>query len=193
MQLHDDRTGDLAAQAAWGRRYLQLVHPDLRQEPVMVDALGGDKYALVLRDLPQRGVYRVVAREADAAVEGSVTEKTLYELPLAVAGPESESRLAAIERDAAMAGVDTAKVRWLGPQDEIGTAGATVRGQYLWKWLMAGVLLLLLAELAVIRWMRPTMTLRTPSQSGSAGKLEPLAAGSGAHELVCALARLSGR
>jgi hypothetical protein len=163
-----------------GGAYLQLVHPDGRQEPVMVDALGGDKYALVLRDLPERGVYKVVSREADAAVEGTVTEKTLYELPLAVAGPESESRLAAVERDAALAGVDAAKVRWLGPQEEIGTAGATVRGQYLWKWLMAAVLALLLAELAIIRWMRPSVALRTPAAGARSANLEPVGAGSGA-------------
>jgi hypothetical protein len=123
-----------------GGSYLQLVHPDGRHEPVMVDALGEDQYALVLRDLPERGTYRITAREADAAAEGSVTEKTLWTLPIAVAGPEAESRLAALPRDDAMAGVDAARVRWLGHNEEIGTAGATVRGQYLWKWLMAAVL-----------------------------------------------------
>lgn len=150
-----------------GGSYLQLVHPDGRHEPVMIDALGEDQYALVLRDLPERGTYRITAREADAAAEGAVTEKTLWTLPIAVAGPEAESRLAALPRDDAMAGVDTARVRWLGHHEEIGTAGATVRGQYLWKWLMAAVLVGLLLELALIRWMRPSVVLSAPAASSA--------------------------
>ena len=148
-----------------GGSYLQLVHPDGHHEPVMIDALGEDQYALVLRDLPERGAYRITAREADAAAEGAVTEKTLWTLPIAVAGPEAESRLAALPRDDAMAGVDAARVRWLGHHEEIGTAGATVRGQYIWKWLMAAVLVGLLLELALIRWMRPSVVLSAPAAS----------------------------
>ena len=88
-------------------------------------------------------------------------------LPIAVAGPEAESRLAALPRDDAMAGVDTARVRWLGHHEEIGTAGATVRGQYLWQWLMAAVLVGLLLELAIIRWMRPSVVLSAPAASSA--------------------------
>lgn len=148
--------------------YLQLLRPGDRSEPLTVDALGDDKYAVVLRDLAERGVYRIVARETEPGAAQSnpsgnasdVAEKTLWEIPLAVAGPPTESQLEAMKRDDALAGVDTAQVRWLGRREEIGVAGAGVSGQYLWKWLMVAVLVGLLVELALIRWLRPTITLK---------------------------------
>jgi len=145
--------------------YLQLVRPgdqgDVR-EPIVVDALGEDKYAVVLRDLSRRGVYRIIAQQTDTASSGDVSEKTLWDIPLAVAGPEQESRLESLPPDAPLPGLEMAHVRRLSRSEELSVAGATVSGQNLWKWLMLAVLVCLLTELAVIRFVRPASRTLLP-------------------------------
>jgi hypothetical protein len=137
--------------------YLQLVRPGDRHEALGVDALGDDKYAVVLRNLSERGVYRVVARQAETdAATGQVAEKVLWETPLAVGGPEQESELAALPRDEAAASVDAAHVRMLGREETISVEGATVGGRNLWKWLLIAVLVGLVGELAAILFLRPS-------------------------------------
>jgi hypothetical protein len=149
--------------------YFQLVRPGDRREPLVVDALGDDKYALVLRNLADRGTYKIVAQQAelgggDSNSSNTVAEKTLWTLPLAVNGPESESHLAGIEKDAALGEKEIADVRWVSTGEEINVAGASVRGQNLWKWLMLAALLCLLAELAILKFMRPApLTVAAPS------------------------------
>jgi hypothetical protein len=136
--------------------YLQLVRPGDRHEALGVDALGDDKYAVVLRNLSERGVYRVVARQAETdAAGGQVTEKVVWETPLAVGGPEQESELASLPRDEATSAVDAAHVRLLGRDDPILVEGATVGGRNLWKWLLIAVLVGLIAELAAVKFLRP--------------------------------------
>ncbi len=151
-----------------GGTYLQLVRPGDRREPIVVDALGEDKYAVVLRDLAARGVYRIIAQQTDTGTSGDVSEKTLWELPLAVAGPEQESHLASLAPDAAIPGIEAAHVRHLNRNEELSVAGATVSGRNLWKWLMVCVLICLLAELAVIRFVRPPSRAALPAQGAAA-------------------------
>lgn len=140
--------------------YFQLVRPGDRREPLVVDALGDDKYALVLRNLSERGTYKIVAQQAelgsgDAANNAAVAERVISTLPLAVNGPEVESHLAGIEREQALGEDPPADVRWVGLGEELNVAGASVRGQNLWKYLMLAALGCLLAELAILRFMRP--------------------------------------
>jgi hypothetical protein len=136
--------------------YLQLVRPGDRHEALGVDALGDDKYAVVLRNLSERGVYRVVARQAETdAATGQVVEKVVWETPLAVGGPEQESELASLPREEATAAVDAAHVRLLGRDDSISVEGATVGGRNLWKWLMIAVLVGLIGEMAAVKFLRP--------------------------------------
>jgi hypothetical protein len=155
--------------------YLQLVHPGDRTEAVAVDALGEDKYALVLRNVVERGVYRVVARQAEADASGQAVERVVAEMPLAVNGPELESQLTPVEQAAAMTGVDAARVRWLARDESIRVEGATVSGRNLWKWLMAFVLGGLILELAILRWMRPTAKLSLSTAGvGAASPTAPI-------------------
>jgi hypothetical protein len=141
--------------------YFQLVRPGDRREPLVVDALGDDKYALVLRNLADRGVYHIAARTAEAGTGDAVAERTLWKLVLAVAGPEAESHLAPIAREEGMGKTEVKDVRWVADGLELDVAGATVRGQYLWKWLMTAVLCCLLGELALLKWMRPAAAAGT--------------------------------
>jgi hypothetical protein len=147
--------------------YLQLVRPGDRHEALGVDALGDDKYAVVLRNLSERGVYRVVARQAETdAATGQVAEKVVWETPLAVGGPEQESELAALPREEATAAVDAAHVRLLDRDDPISVEGATVGGRNLWKWLLLAVLIGLVGELAAIKFLRPVGAVRGTAGSG---------------------------
>jgi hypothetical protein len=150
--------------------YFQLVRPGDRREPLVVDALGDDKYALVLRNLAERGIYKIVAQQAElGSGEGTnndaVAERTVWTLPLAVNGPEAESHLAGIEREKALGEKPSADVRWVGLGEEINVAGASVRGQNLWKWLMLAALGCLLTELAILRFMRPAPTVAAAPNS----------------------------
>jgi hypothetical protein len=140
--------------------YFQLVRPGDRREPLVVDALGDDKYALVLRNLSERGTYKIIAQQAElgtdeAANNTTVAERIVSTLPLAVNGPEVESHLAGIEREKALGEDPPADVRWVGLGEELNVAGASVRGQNLWKYLMLAALGCLLAELAILKFMRP--------------------------------------
>lgn len=141
--------------------YYQLARPGDRREAIVVDALGDDKYALVLRNLADRGVYRLTARQAAANVGDAVVEQTVWTVPIAAGGPEAESHLAPVDEAKGMGESNTPDVRWVDAAHEINVAGASVRGQNLWKWLMAAVVACLLAELGVLRWMRPAAASST--------------------------------
>jgi hypothetical protein len=145
------------------------VRPGDRHEALAVDALGDDKYAVVLRDLSERGVYRVAARQAEAdAAGGQVTEKLVWETPLAVGGPEQESELASLAREDAARAVDPAHVRLLGRDDVLSVEGATVGGRNLWKWILIAVLVGLIGELAAVKLLRPSSRPSASVQSGRA-------------------------
>ena len=118
----------------------------------------------MLRNLADRETYKIVAQQAELGGGDAVAETTLWTLPLAVNGPESESHLAGIEKDAALGEKEIADVRWVGTGEEINVAGASVRGQNLWKWLMVAALLCLLAELAILKFLRPApLAVAAPS------------------------------
>ena len=52
-----------------------------------------------------------------------------------------------------------ASYRWVGRNDPISLEGSLIRGQNLWKWLIALVMLGLLAELAILA--RPVVARET--------------------------------
>jgi hypothetical protein len=151
--------------AADRRADFSLERPGGAIESLFVDARGTDRFALTLRNLTQRGNYRVFAdrprdattsskpepadRPGETARRGAHTDR-LWQLELAVNGPVDESELATVNESEMRERLAGAPVRWVGRGDAIGMEGAAVRGQEFWKWLMAGALACLLLELAIL-------------------------------------------
>ena len=133
-------------------------HPD---EPLSVDALGGDVYGVTVRNLATRGIYRVVAKRQESAGNPEADDR-LWEIPLAVNGPERESELRTLDADGLKERLGDAPIRWVGRTGAISLEGALVSFQNSWKWLMATVLACLLVELAVLAW--PAISPAKPAQ-----------------------------
>ncbi len=125
--------------------------PDGLQEPLAVDALGPDAYGVTVRNIFERGCYKVTATKADVSADPERQPAKLWETVVAVNGPATESDLTTLD-DAAlqqrMAG--SLNYRWVGPGETISLGGAQVSGQNLWKWLLGLVLVALLVELAIL-------------------------------------------
>lgn len=147
------------------RAEFTLQRPSGVQESLSVDALGPDQFGVAIRNPTQRGIYRVVAQRNPVSstqrsaedLRNRVSETgKLWELPLAVNGPADESELKPISAPLLRDRLGTASYRWLERGDTLSLEGAAVAGSSLWKWLMALVLLALLAELAVLAWPQLT-------------------------------------
>jgi hypothetical protein len=120
-----------------------------QQQALAVDALGGDRYGLSLGNWTRRGVYRVTAARINDTSVATADETKLWEIPLAVNGPADESELdmhsgAGARSETGPNGrqsfVDATANAYSAAPVEVEAAG-------LWKWLMGGVLALLLGEL----------------------------------------------
>ena len=150
---------ELTLPVATGDRHalVRVMRPDDIDETLSVDALGGDLYGATVRDVTQRGIYTVSAIKPDVSDQDGKPTK-LWEVPLAVNGPGKESEPTVLSAITFAERVGPSpNVRWVGRGERIGLAGARVRGQDLWWWLMLTVLLCLLAELAVLagpNWAR---------------------------------------
>ena len=142
-----------------------LAHASQRRlEPLAVDALGADAYGVSVRNASQRGHYRVTAYRPAAlwtpavppcalsTPSAAAPEAKQWEAVLAVNGPQMESELKAIDETALKDRMGDANYRWVAAGAELSLEGAAVRGQDLWKWLMAAVFMCLLVELVVLAW-----------------------------------------
>ncbi len=111
------------------RGRFQLTRPDGVEDLLPVDALGGDRYAVTLRNVTRRGEYVVTARRPESAANEQIDTK-LWEAALAVNGPAEESQPEFLdaktfaERVAATGANVAKKVRWVGPGEEIHLEGA---------------------------------------------------------------------
>jgi hypothetical protein len=137
-----------------------LTRPKRPEEPLMLDALGGDLYGLTVNNMSDRGIYRVAAYRQESGTAQSAESK-VWEIPLAADGPERESELQALNQAALAERAGGKSYRWVARSESIQLDGSQVRGQNLWKPLMAGVLACLLLELVV---------LSRPSWAGSVAK-----------------------
>jgi hypothetical protein len=137
-----------------------LTPPKRPEEPLMLDALGGDLYGLTVNNMSERGIYRVAAyRQESSAAQGA--ESKVWEIPLAADGPERESELQTLNQAALAERAGGNNYRWVARAESIQLDGSQVRGQNLWKTLMGSVLACVLLELVV---------LSRPSWGGSAAK-----------------------
>jgi hypothetical protein len=142
-----------------------LERPAGNPESLFVDALGSDRFAITLRHLTQRGDYRLAAdRPAESAPASGAEARPrggeparrvspsnrLWQIELAVNGPQEESELQTIGAEDLRERLAGAPVRWVNRGEAIGLEGAAVRGQEFWKWLMAAALGCLLLELAIL-------------------------------------------
>ncbi len=148
------------------RAEFSLARPGGTSEGAFVDAVGPERFAIGLRNLTQRGNYRLLAERisdsaaatgSDAAnpAPGASRAKTaradrLWQIEMAVNGPVDESELKTIGELELRERLGDAPVRWLARGEPIRLEGAAVRGQEFWKWLMAAALLCLLLELAIL-------------------------------------------
>ena len=119
-----------------------LRRPDGRSDELAVEALGDSTYGVTVRDLWQRGTYRI-----SAIIDENAPAQTEKDVSLAVNGPQRESWLrclAPAEIRARLAATDS---RVLSRHEPISLAGSRVLAPDAWKWLMCGSLGLLLVEL----------------------------------------------
>lgn len=133
-----------------------LIRPSGEREMLFVDAVGPDRFAITLRNLTERGEYRLFAdKPVDPAAVGKADTARhgpdrLWQIDLAVNGQADESDLKTINDEEFHKRVGTTPVRWVERVETIGLEGSAVRGQETWKWLMAAALVCLLAELAIL-------------------------------------------
>ncbi|MHB1036403.1 MAG: BatA domain-containing protein [Pirellulales bacterium] len=123
--------------------------PGGNQEPLSVDALGADVYGITVHNAVQRGIYRVTAYRSENG-DPDARDSKLWEIPLAVNGPERESELAPLGPAAVGERMGQANYRWIARGEPIRLEGAQIRGQNLWLWLIASVLACLLVELVLV-------------------------------------------
>jgi hypothetical protein len=127
-------------------------------EPLDVGYIGGDsatnaERGVTVTNLLARGVYRVAAfRTVSSADPELAADKPVWEVPLVVAGEASESDLTPLARDDFDQLAASANLRWIGPAEDISLAGVAIHGQTSWWWLALAVLVILLAEMAVLAW-----------------------------------------
>lgn len=143
-----------------------LTRPNRPPEPLPVDALGADNYGVTIRNALERGIYKVTAAKPDDNAPSSAAASTgvlsagadanrlpakLWEAVVAVNGPARESEPAVLDEAALRERLAGAlPFRWVGRGEAITVAGSQVSGQNLWKWLLALVLVGLLAESAIL-------------------------------------------
>jgi hypothetical protein len=128
-----------------------LVDPSGHEEAASIDALGGQNFGIRVANLPERGVYRLVARPGGSTPESSGQAK-LLDAPVAANGPAEESDLRYLDEAGLRERVPQAEFRWVGPGETIRLTAGSLLGQDCWKWLMAAVLVTLFGESAILAW-----------------------------------------
>jgi hypothetical protein len=130
---------------------LRLQRPGAGEEAEYLDVgfLGPQQRGVVIESPYDRGLYRLWMSEAAG---DTADAPPLWETTLAVAGDPEESDLTPMTRDELSEQVASENVRWVADGETISLAGAQVRGQHFWRFLIGAVLLLLLAEILVLGW-----------------------------------------
>ncbi|MSR58261.1 MAG: VWA domain-containing protein [Planctomycetaceae bacterium] len=146
---------ELPVASADRRAQIRLERSSGPAESLLVDALGPDQYGVTLRNLNRRGLYQVVAERTVGETTTASEKQRLWQIPFAVNGPARESELATIDETVLRQGSGPTAVHWGSAGDPIRLEGADVRGQNLWRALLWGTMIALLAETACLAATRP--------------------------------------
>jgi len=126
-----------------------LTDPAGGQQWVSVDALGSDRYGIVVRNLPHRGFYRIAAAGTQPGPGPAANPPDVL---VAVNGPAQESELKTLDEAGLRERMEGAQYRWIAGEESIRLLSAQLAGEELWKWLLAAVLGCLVLEMAVLGW-----------------------------------------
>jgi hypothetical protein len=120
-------------------------------EPLAVESIGNDQSGITARNIAQRGIYQLLSLPPES---GEIPAQTapLWEIPFAVNGPATESELLPLNEEEISARLAGVTYRWIPRDEPLSLDGARLRGQNLWKWLMALALLTLLLEMLLLAW-----------------------------------------
>jgi len=127
---------------------LSTPEEDAEPRTVIPEAIGPDRLGLRLRDVHQRGVYRLFRADAEGAV--SVDQGSQPYLLLAINGPGSEGELVTAEQDQITEALGETQAIHTPADRPLTLSGRTYVGRSLWRWLVALTLLLLLAEMLIL-------------------------------------------
>jgi hypothetical protein len=130
-----------------------LTGPEGKEDPIAIEALGSERQGISVGNLSRRGHYRITAYGTDQTPQAGAGAK-LWDVPLAVNGPAGESELTVLDADGLAERMGQTPYYWVDRGQTIQLAGAPVRGQDLWRWLMLAVFACLLVELVVL--VRPS-------------------------------------
>jgi len=119
---------------------------DAEPHPLQVDALEQGQYALTLRDVGARGVYRIW-RDRPTGDDATPDHEWLK---LAINGPSGESSLTGVSETELTDRMELANIRWVEVDEEISLAGETYIGHNAWWWLMLLVFGLLVGEMVFL-------------------------------------------
>ncbi len=120
----------------------QLARPGESQpEPLRIEAIGADRYGVLIRGTDRRGLYRLTWSA------GGEQQDAAREMLLAVNGPGAESDPTGVDRERFMEDVDAETVRWLAADEPIRLEGKTYIGYDFWKYLAVLAFAALLAEM----------------------------------------------
>lgn len=128
-----------------------LRRPGREKDPEILDTgfIGKEQLGFQIQNPLARGLYRVAAYRP-AGNGNSGVEQTVWEVPLTVNGDSGESELQALSREQFQERTVNTTVGWVGPAEDISLAGAQIRGQDSWWWLIVAVLGLLFVELTIL-------------------------------------------
>jgi len=154
-------------------------------EPLLqsVEAMAPDSYALLLRSVQRRGVYRIDCRrrtgkdEEQAPQDGApdTGSEAGWAMMLAVNGPASESELATEAQTGRPDRIGETDVTWIGPKQEISLVGKTFVGHDLWQILMVLALVCILLEMALLAgWRLVGLPKGAAADNGSADQTAPV-------------------
>lgn len=136
---------------------VSLTRPgDAPPEPLDIGYIGKEQRGVTVNGMYQRGAYRVSAfRGQPASIDPSqpiAIEKPVWEIPLVVNGTAEESLLSPLSREKFEDRAGASNLRWVGVGEDISLAGATIKGQNWWWYLVLFVFACLIVEMGILAW-----------------------------------------